>query len=289
MNRLQKKCVIMSAGFHLSLALILVVGPGFFAPKNMSEDPPTLDIIPDKVIDGAFRSGAPSKADSVTPPPPAPSHVEESRPAPKPPEPKHTDPEPSKIKEQKSVEPSLELPKDKKKPKIEISTTPITRPRNNSKPTTKPQTSETEVRAREQADAQARRDALLTAANSLHGTIGSKTGIELVSKGLDGYGEAVASYAQVVKSIYEHAWIPPDDAANDDAITKVSVTIANDGTIIESHIVGQSGDSLVDHSVQRTLDRVKIQGIGRPFPEGSKDKQRTYIINFNLKAKRGLG
>ena len=57
MNRLQKKCVIMSAGFHLSLALILVVGPGFFTPKNVSEDVPTLDFVPDKVIDGAFRLG----------------------------------------------------------------------------------------------------------------------------------------------------------------------------------------------------------------------------------------
>jgi hypothetical protein len=34
--------------------------------------------------------------------------------------------------------------------------------------------------------------------------------------------------------------------------------------------------------VQRTLDRVtKLE----PFPDGSTDKERTYIINFNLKAK----
>jgi hypothetical protein len=39
----------------------------------------------------------------------------------------------------------------------------------------------------------------------------------------------------------------------------------------------------VDKSVQRTLDRVTFIA---PFPEGAKDKQRTYTINFNLKAKR---
>jgi hypothetical protein len=42
----------------------------------------------------------------------------------------------------------------------------------------------------------------------------------------------------------------------------------------------------VDASVQRSLDRVTT--IGRPFPEGSKDQQRTYILKFDLRAKRGL-
>jgi hypothetical protein len=42
----------------------------------------------------------------------------------------------------------------------------------------------------------------------------------------------------------------------------------------------------VDASVQRTLDRVKFIA---PFPEGATEKERTYIINFNLKAKRMLG
>jgi hypothetical protein len=37
--------------------------------------------------------------------------------------------------------------------------------------------------------------------------------------------------------------------------------------------------------VQKTLDRV--QQIA-PFPDGATEKERTYIINFNLKAKRML-
>jgi len=55
---------------------------------------------------------------------------------------------------------------------------------------------------------------------------------------------------------------------------------------VDAHIIGRSGESRVDGSVQRTLERVSMI---RPFPEGSKDKQRNYIINFNLKAKRGTG
>jgi TonB family protein len=61
------------------------------------------------------------------------------------------------------------------------------------------------------------------------------------------------------------------------------VTIANDGRVTEAHIVAPSGDSSVDNSVQRTLDRVRQL---EPFPDGSTDKERTYIINFNLKARR---
>jgi hypothetical protein len=38
--------------------------------------------------------------------------------------------------------------------------------------------------------------------------------------------------------------------------------------------------------VQRTLDRVTFVA---PFPDGAKEKERTFIINFNLKAKRMLG
>jgi fido (protein-threonine AMPylation protein) len=42
----------------------------------------------------------------------------------------------------------------------------------------------------------------------------------------------------------------------------------------------------VDHSIQATLDRVTFVA---PFPEGAKDSQRTFIINFSLKAKKLLG
>jgi TonB family protein len=72
----------------------------------------------------------------------------------------------------------------------------------------------------------------------------------------------------------------------DDPITKVTVTISRDGTVISSRIMNRSGDSQMDASVQRVLDRVTT--VGRPFPEGVKDSELTYIIPFNLKAKRGM-
>ena len=56
---------------------------------------------------------------------------------------------------------------------------------------------------------------------------------------------ASANYAQVVKSIYEQAWTPPDDTASDDANVKVRVTIASDGTVISAR----------DHRRRRAIQR----------------------------------
>ena len=38
MNRLQKKCFIASAGMHLLLVLILIIGPAFLSSKSKIED-----------------------------------------------------------------------------------------------------------------------------------------------------------------------------------------------------------------------------------------------------------
>ena len=95
-----------------------------------------------------------------------------------------------------------------------------------------------------------------------------------------------ANYASIVKSIYEREWTAPDSSASDDANVKVKVVISRDGSVISAHIVGASGDSSVDASVQRTLDRVSFIA---PFPDGATENEKTFVINFNLKAKRMFG
>ena len=95
---------------------------------------------------------------------------------------------------------------------------------------------------------------------------------------------AYANYATVVKSVYEQAWILPNDVT-DNANTKASVTIASDGTVITARIVTPSDDAGLDASVQRTLDRIRFIA---PFPEGATEKERTYTINFNPQVKRLL-
>ena len=91
------------------------------------------------------------------------------------------------------------------------------------------------------------------------------------------------NYAVTVKDKYEAAWMPPDETASDGAITKVSVTIRSDGMVTSARILTPSGDARVDASVRRTLDNVNFIA---PFHNGAKEKEKTFIINFNLKAKR---
>ncbi|HZI33839.1 MAG TPA: TonB family protein, partial [Candidatus Binatia bacterium] len=128
----------------------------------------------------------------------------------------------------------------------------------------------------------ARLKAIADVTHSIKQNASSSTDVEMPGTGSVSY----ANYASVVKSVYEQAWIPPNDTSDDDANIKVSVTISSDGRVIASRILDRSGESRVDASVQRTLDRVNFVA---PFPDGAKEKEKTFIINFNLKAKRMLG
>jgi TonB family protein len=281
MNRLQKKCMVATVGIHLLLLLILIVGPGFFAPKPKPNDVPVLDVISANLVDAAINSGVrnaqpPPPAPVITPPqplPPPPTPV--ATPAPTPPTPKVETPEP--IKEIK--EPTLE-PKPVEKPvkehKIEPDLTKVVRrPPKNSPLTTA--RDESEERAR--AFASAARHA----ASALQKNITSATEIDVPGTGSVSY----SSYDAVVKSIYERTMnnFLPNQVANDNEDTKVSVTIARDGTVLSSRIMSPSGDPVWDAAVQHTLDRVSYIA---PFPANATEKERTYTISFNPQVERSL-
>ena len=279
MNRLQKKCVLATTGFHLLLLVILFVGPAFFWSREKPDTTPVLDMIPANLVDSA-TTGIPN----VQPPPPAPAPPPVvTPPQPTPPEPKPVvqpapapapTPEPTLTERvEKFFKPAEEKPTPAKTetethtPKVNL--TPVTRvvPKNSST-TTKVTTDNSK--------------AIASALRALRKNLSAPTTVAPVGNG----SVAAANYAQVVKSVYEQAWMPPDETASDDANVKVRVTIASDGRVISARIIGASGDASVDRSVQNTLDRVTDIA---PFPAGSPDTERTYIINFNLKAKRLLG
>ncbi len=262
MNRLQKKCVIVTAGVHLLLLLILIVGPAFFSPKPKDDDLTVLDVIPANLIDAPFNSGVAN----AQPPPPEPVVVPPSpMPVVRPPEPVTPKVEPPKpvIKD---PEKAL-TPPDKPKPKI--STKLVTR--NAQKPSPNASTANDAARAR----------AIRSAVRKLKHNLTSSTTVDMPGNSSAAY----ASYASAVKSIYDQAWTLPETVADDDENTRVSVTIANDGTVVSARIVTPSGDANLDASVQRTLERVKFIA---PFPEGATEKERTYTISFNPQIKRML-
>jgi TonB family protein len=291
MNRTQQKCFVASIGFHLLLIMILLIGPAFLASKSKSDNSPILDVIPGKLIDAAFSGGGNPLAQPPPPAPPAPPAPQIPKPAPPPEQPKVREPEPPQkpVEEVKPTRPdpsSLETSDDHKHKKPEVSLTPVTRRPDTRKPV-KPSTTTSTADSEEQrlAERNRRAAALIGAtAESLRKDVAPGTTLEAFGPG--GGGEAYASYDQVVRSIYWHAWTPPEDTASDEAVTKATVTIASDGTVLSARIIKPSRDASVDRSVQRTLDSVTFI---RPFPEGAKDKQRTYTINFNLKAKRLTG
>jgi TonB family protein len=299
MDRLQKKCFLASAGLHLLLLVILLVGPAFVSSRSTPDNMPVLDFVPLRTVDALISGGGnpnakpppaplakplpapPAPVVTPAPPPPQPEKVRapdpprESKPAVKPPDPK---PE--------SFEPSTE--RKPKKPAIEF--TPVARPVRDAKAEAK---ARAEAQAREEAREQARQEtdrrrrasaAFGNALNNLEEGRSSDTTIEL--KGPGGSGVPYGNFLQAVKSIYERAWVVPDGITDENATTAVSVTIARDGTVVSSRITRSSGSAAVDRSVQVTLDRVKQ--VAR-LPDDAKEDQRTVTINFNVKAKRALG
>ena len=263
MSRMQKKCALATVGVHLLLLVILIVGPAFFAPRPQADDLQVLDVIPANLIDAQFTSGVrnaqppPPVSTPPTPQPPTPQPVV-SQPPPKPP------PEPSVKQEPLNLKP---IP-DKVQPhKIEPNLKPVVRNASRNTSTSRPDNSAQQSRA------------LRSAIRNLKNNFSPSTTVDMPGNSSVAY----ANYASVVKSVYDQAWVLPDNIANDNENAKVTVTIASDGTVISARIVDSSGDSVLDASVQRTLERVTFVA---PFPEGSTEKQRTYTINFNPQLKR---
>jgi TonB family protein len=275
MNRLQKKCLMASAGLHLLLLLILFVGPAFL-PSSSRLDLPTLNFIPVKTVDALMSGGGnpngrpPAPAPAPLPPPPPPvarPAVDKTPPA-----------EPRKEPEIKQPGPEAES--------FEVSTKPKRKPQISTSAVKRASVASTnDSRARDQAreNAEARRAAAVAISQAVAGIqngLSGDTTIEL--KGPGGGGAPYANWMQAVKSVYERAWVLPDGITDNSATTEVSVTIARDGRVLSSSIVRSSGNSAVDHSVQLTLDRVRYAA---PLPDDAKEDQRTVSINFNVKAK----
>lgn len=291
MNRLQKKCFVGSACVHLLLALILLVGPGFLSSPSKPDNFEVLNFVPAKTVDELVAPGGGDP--KAKPPPPAPVQPPQPQPqaAAPPPEPQ---PKPEKIREPDPVpetkpaareEESFEPAKEKKPRKIEISTKLITRKRDSTD----------DRKAREEADARREAKALADArrrfarrvdqaADFIGSDLSGGTTVEM--KGPGGGGPSYANFLQAIKSIYANAWILPDGVEDNEATTVASVTIARDGKVVSARITRFSGDSVVDHSVQTTLERVRNVP---PLPENAKEDERTININFNVKAKRLLG
>ena len=91
MDRLQKKCVFASAGIHLLLLLILLVGPAFMASRSKPDTMPVLDFVALKTVDDAMSGGGNPNAK------PPPATMEKPQPTPAAPIVNPTPPPPEKV------------------------------------------------------------------------------------------------------------------------------------------------------------------------------------------------
>jgi TonB family protein len=269
MNRLQKKCIIATAGFHLLLLVILLVGPAFFNARQKPDDSQVLDVIPANLIDAQFNSGV----KNAQPPAPTPIAVQ-AQPQPTLPAPRPVVPQPTlltkleKIFTPEPVKPvpdltPVEKPEKSQPHKIQVNTQLTTR--------TAPKNSV--------ADSQ-RAQAIKNAVQNLKKNFSPSTTIDMPGESSAAY----ASYKDALATIYYNAWITPEETANDEANTMVKITVASDGTVINAQIITPSGDARTDDSIQRALERVASVP---PLPDKSKTQQ-DFVISFNLKTKRML-
>ena len=294
MNRLQKKCVISTAGIHLLLLLILIVGPAFYNQEPKNDDTQVLDVIPSNLIDANANSGVqgaqppptpkpvtpqpPQPQKLFAPPPPTPAPAPTSTPAPAP----ALTPTPSLLEKfEKMFTPK---PDTSVKPDLTPTEKQTTaQPHKDDIKVDLHKVNHAQVKNSSQPDNTRNQQAINRTLSSLSHSLSSATTVDMPGHSSAAY----ASYASVVKSVYEQALRSnlPGQVAGNNEITTVSITIANDGTVISSHITSRSGDPAWDDAVQRTLDQVSVIA---PFPAGTTDKERHYTLNFNPEVEKSF-
>jgi TonB family protein len=312
MNRLQKKCLLASAGVHALPLVLLLTGVGFVSqpPPLPHEDAPIINFIAFKTVDEQMTGGGSPNARALPPAPPdqpitKPAPEPEPAPAPEPaepavkPEPAKPNPEPEPTKPEPKPErskPELKLkPKDpdslessnKKSKKNEFVLKPIVR-NSDGKAEAKARAAAREREEREAARAEAndRRRIAARFSSAVNSLSGLSTGTEIALLGPGGGGVPYANFEQAVRSVYDRAWTVPDGVTDDEAAATATITIGRDGTVLHARISQSSGNAAVDRSVRSVLDRVKWAA---PLPEKERENQRTLKIKFNVSAKRGLG
>lgn len=317
MNRLERKCLVASSGLHAFLALLVVFGTAFFTAKKPEKIPPMLNVVPSILIDEALAGGGGNprlprtdekiKGDTLRPtssppepmPEPPKTRRQETRTEVPPPA-----PEPPKVTPKVTKQPVKPKVDEPTKPRIDIS---------QLKPIRQPDTSKQKEKEKEEAEARARERArefvreaaqaaarerarkaaaissqlqkeINSAASRLKSGFTSGTQVDVGGPG----GAAFANYKSFVQMAYENAWVITPELTDEDFIALIKVTVARDGRILASRIVKPSGSATMDRTVQKAMDRVRADGLP-PFPQGAPDSERTFTIEFNLKAKSRIG
>lgn len=280
MKRLQRECLTLSTVLHGVLLAIALFGTAFLSnpqPPDLTEPVTILDFVPDKLVDeNVANPGGAAPVPPADPPPQRRADPPPRNPEPEPrPEPRRErNPEPPPREPLREAEPEPETPKWTPSKEIKVNLNKTTKT-----PTPAQQAAE---KAREQRDRETR-EALKNSINRLQSHFDTQISFSVPGTG----GASYANYGAYVRTVYDRNWREPASSVEGNPVAKARIVIARDGRVLSADIVETSGQPAMDRSVQEVLGRIK--NIGRPFPDGAKDDQRSFILNFNLKAKLGLG
>ena len=268
MSRLLKKCLFLSIGLHILLAAALLICTAFFVVKP-EKIMPTLSMIAPDVLDNLLNP-RPVSTPRKNPNPPVrrivtPAPPRKVTPTP----PRKVTPTPPRKVTPKKQSPSLKPTKSKVTPKPKRNTIKIAQNTQTSKGATGRPKKNTHPKAPPVSAKQ------LNTIKSMRNQLSAAINVNVAGAN----AAAFTSYANFVVGVYRRTWEPliPSGLARS-RIAKVSVTIRRDGRVLSARIIRKTGDAALDRSVQRALDRVKT--IGKSFPSGSKDSQRTFTLDF---------
>lgn len=313
MNRLQKKCFVVSACLHGFLLVALVFGTAFLqSDKKMIDIGPVVDIVnaipTDRMVNsGGNPNGNPTPPAPAPPPKVAPEPPPQPKPEPEPPQPKPRPPEPKVVKK---PDPVPDVPKIKAEPLVPKPKVVAKKPVKEPPPVSKPISTKVVRRtndpvriaqalahkavhekaerdyARQVAQYNAERQRVISQVGGIVGGVGKSLTHSTVVAPLGPGGLAFANYGAIVRDIYDRAWQVGRDLTGDDSVAVARVTIRRDGTVSDARIYRKSGNPVLDKSVQRALDSVtKLPA----FPEGATDAERTFNIEFNLETRKAVG
>jgi TonB family protein len=258
MNRLQRECLVASAGFHLLLVFLLLIGSAFRAPDGKRGDPaPPIQLVTAPQSELAATAALPPR--NGMQPGVMPGAVGE-------------------IKQPITARNLPESISDRRPTKLQISTNVVIRnlaaTATASRPAPRSQPVAGDPRVEQVDRVLAGILSGLSPATPIDTNIGS------------GRDDQARAYEQLVKEAYTRSWIPLESEVTDEeTVTKVTVTIGSEGKVLSRRVIKSSGVAAMDKSVQRALEQVKFI---EPFEPGAREKERTYTINFDLRAKRLL-
>jgi len=277
MTRLIKRCFVLSVGLHLLVVAVLIICATYLFAEKPKEIQQKISLIAPEVLDNILNPSQPAPPSSQPPMPVRPVRPVKPNPPtpvkpavkPNPPRPIKTvrpdPPRPVKPKQKPRPQPQPK-PKAKTpaKPRPNIKISSNTKTSNNTsqskqKTTPRPSVSKNDLDNIRKASQQ------LSAAIQVNVTGSNRA--------------AFASYAAYVVGVYRGVWQPliPRNLSRSQ-VAQVTVTIRRDGTVLSARITRRTGNAALDRSVQTALNRVKR--IGKAFPSGSRDTQRTFVLDF---------